>query len=192
MATNAAKPAPAEGIGAVSGTHPADDGHLVFPDSKPPASIPQPDRPQPASDPDIWRIAPDKATKPDEARLGDNQAGPLVEPLIARPEDAIAGGPNAAASYRPRWHAVAAVFSGMIGGGLIWLALIAVAGDGSRTTVSVAIPFALEAQAPSSSESAALSPSPDIATSEPAAPPRCPGTGSREPGATAAARRDGK
>src|SRR5260370_41174677 len=59
----------------------------------------------------------------------------------------------------------------MMGGGLIWLVLIAVAGDGSRTTVSVAIPFALEAQAPPSSESAALSPSPDIATSEPAAPP---------------------
>ncbi len=171
MATNAAKSGRAEGIGALSGTHPADDGHLVFPDSKPPASIPQPDRPQPASDPETWRIAPDKATKPDEARLVDNHAGPLVEPLIARPEDAIAGGPNVAASYRPRWHAVAAVFSGMIGGGLIWLVLIAVAGDGSRTTVSVAIPFALEAQAPPSSESTALSPSPDIATSEPAAPP---------------------
>src|SRR5260370_1803621 len=101
MATNAAKSGRAEGIGALSGTHPPDDGHLVFPDSKPPASIPQPDRPQPASDPETWRIAPDKATKPDEARLVDNHAGPLVEPPIARPEDPLPARTKSPASHRP-------------------------------------------------------------------------------------------
>jgi hypothetical protein len=172
MATNAANPPSAEGIGAVSGTHPADDGGIVLPATKRPTSIPQTiGRRLPAPNPETWRIAPDKATKPDEARRVDNQAGPLVEPLVARPEDAIAGGPNAVASYRPRWPAVAAVLGGMVGGTLIWLVLIAVAGDGSRTAVSVAIPFALEAQAPPSSEPAALSPSPGIATSEPGAAP---------------------